>query len=879
MDGCPEEETISAYLEGDLGPAERAAVDAHLEACTDCRVLLAGLARSQVGVRVEDDRSADPMTGVVIGRYTLADLLGSGGMGLVYRAHDPVLDRDVAVKLIHALDVRPADRERLLREARAMARLSHPNVLTVFDAGESGDELFVAMALVRGSTLRQHCARKRPDWREVATLCLGAARGLAASHRAGVLHRDVKPDNILVGEDGSVQVTDFGLARATTDPSAPLWPTSPESGKAGTPGYMAPELRAGGEPTAASDQYAFCLTLKECLGRVPRRIERIVRRGLAVQPADRYPSMDALVVALARATERRWPRVAGVLGFAVVVALAIAWAIPDAPEPPVVAADDPCDEPRARMDGLWNPAQKQRLREAVTRSGLSRGELLSERLEARLDEHARRWVEMRTELCSDASEDRAIAARRIACLEEGFGEFEEYFTKTGDVERSVLQQLEWLSYGLKSPERCAADVPITLLPSPDPAVREEVARAHKELRAALAMAEDDGRLDAALASVRAVQATARRVGYLPLEAAALNDEADLLLQSGDLAGTRARLEAAAEVAEASGDDIRRAQVLGNLVMVVGVGFEESDAALAYAARAWPIVERLQMPILAASLLRVEAQALLYKDDVAGARDRLERALAVWDRTLVGDHDATVGTLSLLGASVQKLGAWEVGDDYLRRAHEMSVRLHGEHHVTTASFLRDWAGCVLDQARAADAPGERERLGRLALDKADRAAADLEAALGVEHLESGDAQLIRCQVLWMLSELESAASACEQGLSVFRRVHGADSPLLVRPLSLLGGVQHARGELEQAQAALAEALTRSASGAPAARADVQFSLAKVLADLGQSRRALELARAARPALAADAKTSKSLAELDAWLAARRRPGRRAQPPTN
>src|SRR5690606_11338821 len=157
-----------------------------------------------------------------------------------YRAHDPVLDRDVAVKLIHALDVRPADRERLLREARAMARLSHPNVLTVFDAGESGDELFVAMALVRGSTLREHCARKRPDWRAVAALCLGAARGLAASHRAGVLHRDVKPDNILVGEDGSVQVTDFGLARATTDPGAPIWPSSPESGRAGTPGYLAP---------------------------------------------------------------------------------------------------------------------------------------------------------------------------------------------------------------------------------------------------------------------------------------------------------------------------------------------------------------------------------------------------------------------------------------------------------------------------------------------------------------------------------------------------------------------------------------------------------------------------------------------------------------
>jgi len=872
LDVCPEEETVSAYLDGDLGAAERVALDAHFEACTDCRVLVAGLARGQVGVRVPDDRSADPMTGVVIGRYTLAELLGSGGMGLVYRAHDPVLDRDVAVKLIHALDVRPADRERLLREARAMARLSHPNVLTVFDAGESGDELFVAMALVRGSTLREHCARKRPDWREVAALCLGVARGLAASHRAGVLHRDVKPDNILVGADGSVQVTDFGLARAMTDPGAPVWPASPESGRAGTPGYLAPELRTGGEPTAASDQYAFCLTLKECLGRVPRRLERIVRRGLAEQPADRYPSMDALVVALARATERRWPRVAGLLGFAALAALALAWAIPDAPDPPVADAGDPCDEPRVRMDGLWNPAQKQGLRAAVTRSGLARGELLSDRLEARLDEHARRWIERRTALCRDAGEDRASVARRIACLEEGFGELAGYFTTLGQADHAVLQQVEWLSYGLTAPERCAADAPISLLPSPDPAVREEVARARQGLREAVAMA-DGGRLDAALASVRAIEATARRVGYLPLAAAALSDEADLLMRSGDLEGSRARFEAAAELAEASGDDTRRAMVLGNLVVVVGVGLQDPEAALAYAARARPLVERLQMPVLAGELLRGEGQALLYKGDAAQARDRLERALAIWDRTLVGDHDAIMATLMFLGASAQQTGAWEAADDYSRRAHEMSIRLHGERHPTTASFLRDWASSTVNQAEATDAPDERERLGRLALARVDRAVADLEASVGADDPESAQAQIIRCRVLFMLREHGRAAAVCEQAVAASRRAYGADSPLVAEPLSLLGRVQHARGELEPARTALAEALERGAEGDPTWLADEQFALAKVLGDMGQSRRAVELARAARPALAADARTVESLAELDAWLAAPRRPVRR------
>ncbi|MCY0992592.1 protein kinase [Nannocystis sp. ILAH1] len=875
MDGCPEEEAIAAYLEGDLSAAERAALDGHLEACTDCRVLLAGLARGQVGARVEDDRSADPMTGVVIGRYTLADLLGSGGMGLVYRAHDPVLERDVAVKLIHALDVRPADRERLLREARAMARLSHPNVLTVFDAGESGDELFVAMALVRGSTLREHCARKRPDWREVATLCLGAARGLAASHRAGVLHRDVKPDNILVGEDGGVQVTDFGLAREMTDPGTPLWPAGSESGRAGTPGYMAPELRAGGEPTAASDQYAFCLTLKECLGRVPRRLERIVRRGLAERPADRYPSMDALVVALAAATERRWPRVAGLLAFAAVVAAAVVWALPAAPEPQPVDAADPCDEPRARMGGLWNPAQAQRLRAAVARAGLARGELLSDRLQARLDEHAGRWIEMRTQLCRDADEDRAIAARRIACLEEGYDELAEFFTTVDQADRAVLQEVEWLSYGLTTPERCAAGAPVSLLPSPDPAVREEVARARRELRAARAVVDGD-RLDAALASVRAIEATARRVGYLPLAAAALNDEADLLMRSGDLEGSRARLEAAAELAEACGDDTRRATVLVNLVVLLGVGYWDPDAALVYAARAWPLVERLQLPILEGELWRVEGQALLYKGDAAGARDRLQRALEVWERTLVGDHDTVMTTLIFLGASAQQLGAWEAADDYQRRAHEMAIRLHGERHPTTASVLRDWANGVLNQAEEADAPDERERLGRLALAKADRAAVDLEASLGVDNPEGAQAQLTRCRTLWVLRELDRAASACEQALAVLRRAHDADSPQLTEPLLVLGVVQHARGELGPARDALAEALTRGAAGNPYLLADVQFELAKVLGQLGQTRRAIELARAARPTYAADARTGETLAELDAWLAAQR-PARRAPSP--
>ncbi len=873
MHPCPGDETVSAYLTGDLDEPERAAVEGHLEDCVDCRALVTGLARAQLGEHAGHDRGADPMTGIMIGRYTLADLLGSGGMGLVYRAHDPVLERDVAIKLIHALDIRPADRERLLREARAMARLSHPNVLTVFDAGESGDELFIAMALVDGKTLREHCARARLTWREVVALCLGAARGLAASHRAGVLHRDVKPDNILVSRDGAVQVTDFGLARATTGSDGPVWPPSgSESGMAGTPGYLAPELRAGGEPTTASDQYSFCLTVKECLDRVPRRLERILRRGLAADPDRRYPSMDALAAALAAATARRWPLVAG-LAAGALVAVVFGWALADRQDRTIADPPDRCGEPRARMDGLWNPVQRYWLRSAIAGLGLARGGLIGERLGARLDDHAERWITMRTELCHDtdaADADQAITARRIACLEDGFSELDKFLADLRAPDSPILRQVEWRSYGLTPPDRCSASAPLSLLPSPDPAVREEVARAQQALREAFVLA-DGGQLEAALASVRAVEATARRVDYLPLQAAALYDEAGLLLQTGDLAGARAKLEASAAVAEASGDDLRRAMALANLVVVVGVGYEDPEAALAYAARARPIVERLQVPVLEAELLRAEGQALLYKGDAAGSRDHLERALAVLERALVGDHDAIVATLAYLGSSTQQSGAWEAAEDYLRRAYEMAVRLHGEQHSTSAGFLKDWASGVLTWAEAADTPAERERLARLALAKADQAGATLDALLGAEHLESALARTTGCRALFVLRELDRAMSACERALAASRRAHGEGNPLLAAPLQLLGVVHHARGELGPARAALEEvlALPDPGSGDPARLAELQFDLAKILRDQGHSRRAIVLARAARPALAADARTGDALAELDAWLATRPR----------
>lgn len=311
--------------------------------------------------------------GIVLDRYIILHRIGTGGMGVVYAAHDPDLDRRIAIKLLHPRGpAQDGGRERLQREAQAMARLSHPAVVPVFDVGSHGDRLFVAMALVEGQTLGHWLRQNHPGWRDALAIVMHAGRGLAAAHGAGIVHRDFKPDNVLVGRDARVQVTDFGLARLTddevsTDPAdappraLPARLTRPGA-IMGTPAYMAPEQHLGRPASARADQFSFCVALYEAIygqhpfrgderddvpsalavaaevmsGRVrppprgtkvPTRLHRILLRGLAVDPERRWPSVDALLDALEQAATRRgrWPPRVAAAGVIAAAALTSVW--------------------------------------------------------------------------------------------------------------------------------------------------------------------------------------------------------------------------------------------------------------------------------------------------------------------------------------------------------------------------------------------------------------------------------------------------------------------------------------------------------------------------------------------------------------------------
>ncbi|MFT3697438.1 MAG: serine/threonine-protein kinase [Kofleriaceae bacterium] len=284
---CLDEDTALALVAGEV--ADRDEIDAHLDQCTWCRQLVAEISD---GVD-EPDR---------IGKFVIQRELGAGATGVVYAARDPELDREVALKLLHR-----REDDALVAEARLMAKLAHPNVVPVYEVGRHEDAVFVAMELVAGGTLRTWLAGKHTRAEIVATIC-GAGHGLAAAHELGLVHRDVKPENILVGRDGRARVSDFGLSA-----------TAVEAARVGTPAYMAPEQLRGELVDARSDQFAFCVVLYEALygerpftgTTIPEQLAAIARgpkqrglraivRGLAADPAQRFPSMRALLARLER---------------------------------------------------------------------------------------------------------------------------------------------------------------------------------------------------------------------------------------------------------------------------------------------------------------------------------------------------------------------------------------------------------------------------------------------------------------------------------------------------------------------------------------------------------------------------------------------------
>ncbi len=256
---CLDENVIAAYFSLKLSPRETESLFAHIDRCASCAQLFEGVGQGQSRDRESLSRAAtwpgqpalDPALATMLGRYRIERILGMGAMGVVYAGRDPQLDRSVAIKLLrpHPSISGELQRARLIREAQAMAQLSHPNVIHVHEIGSFGEQLFIVMELIDGTTLTDWLRAQPRTWREILQAFIAACAGLDAAHRAGIVHRDFKPDNVLVASDGRICVTDFGLAlwrpqlddAVTASPSQGMTSITRPGAIVGTLAYMAPE--------------------------------------------------------------------------------------------------------------------------------------------------------------------------------------------------------------------------------------------------------------------------------------------------------------------------------------------------------------------------------------------------------------------------------------------------------------------------------------------------------------------------------------------------------------------------------------------------------------------------------------------------------------
>ncbi|HET9990942.1 MAG TPA: serine/threonine-protein kinase [Kofleriaceae bacterium] len=474
---------------------------------------------------------------VIDDRYEIGEQLGVGGMGRVYRAHDRVLERDVAIKL-HVTPYLGADHS-LRNEGVALAKLTHPNVVAVYEVGRWAGHPWVAMEYVPGGTARSWARAKRRSPSEILALYLAAGRGLAAAHAAGLVHRDFKPDNVLVGVDGRVRVADFGLAVDAHADHAP-------SGRhVGTPAYMPPEQRLGGRIDASADQFAFAVAVWEALegtrpfdpdgdpdgdgegeritpptsGRLARHIELALRRALATSPEQRFPTLEALLAELARDPARTRRRIAAgsVTVGAVAALVVLAWSHGS-------SAIRACDGADDEIAAVWGGDRRIRAVAHFATVTSTYARASGSQMTSALDAYATRWAHTRRDSClahQRGEVSNELFDRQVACLALRKASLATVGDLMSEAGAAAVPDLVIAIGGLPDLAACEDDAALmSPVEPPNPAQAPEAA-AIAALLARVDVERDAGRFDVATRDGDLAVARARALAYRPVVARAL----------------------------------------------------------------------------------------------------------------------------------------------------------------------------------------------------------------------------------------------------------------------------------------------------------------------------------------------------------------------
>ena len=712
---------------------------------------------------------------VRLGRYTLLERLGEGGMGVVFAAYDAQLDRKVAVKIQRVLPGDAPDRgERLLREALALARLSHPNIVAVFDAGEVEGQVYVAMEFIRGMTLKTWLTEHPRSWQQILAVLLQAGQGLAAAHGAGIIHRDFKPENVMIDADGRVRVLDFGLARArwtkavgdANPGGAALAELTATGAVLGTPAYMSPEQFRGAEVDARTDQFSYCLTLWEAVygerpfagdsfvalretvlagrlreptrgGRAPPWLRRAMTRGLQVDPAARFPGMQDLLAALSRGTgrERGWLMLALAGGVAAAVGAAT-----------FVARDDPAGRcvagAASRLGAVWNEAREQELAAAFASTGGSFAPATWTRVAGRVAAWAGEWSDMSAETCaanhrrSELSDERFD--RRMDCLRERLAALD------AQLQTFAAPDLDLVTQALAAIERlptiatCAQDdLGATRALPDDPATAVRVTALRGELTE-LAAAARAGRSRSVQARAEAAVREAMSLGHTPTLAEARLQLAEVLQATANLERADVQFFAALLDARTSG---HRAVALQAMAGLGGTETVLRDYDSTFSGR-WI---DLAFAELGEPMRDPEFAATLY----------LRRA---------GIQKSVESLVTL--AEAERFALAALGPDHTQTLAIQALR--GRHLWMQSRYDEAWS--LLETVR-----------GRVV------------ATLGPDHPAHADALSDLGRIAWLRGQHAEAIALQSEVIAIRERAYGPDSPRLSDPLNARGAARFMNGD--------------------------------------------------------------------------------------
>lgn len=795
--------------------------------------------------------------GDAVGRYVVLDLVGHGGMGRVYKAYDPKLKREVALKLLRTND--PEMEQRAIREAQAMASLAHPNVVPVYDVDRADARIYIAMEFIRGKTLRAWLKTVDPSERTVPAvldIMLQVGRGLAAAHEADLVHRDLKPSNVVLGEDGRARVMDFGLARGggvetdtgdfsgeSIDTAGPL---TQMGTVLGTPPYMPPEQHRAGVVDERSDQYAYCVVFYEALfGRrpfdtdklealaklkerglsdwpatpaVPPWLAKAIRKGLSPRPAGRFATMHALLSAIDRQSSRQARRgpIAGAVLLASAGAGALAWSQAATSE-----TADPCAQAAEATAELWNDAERSTVTAQLGSAKLPFAGDTASRVTTMLDAYAEHLAQARHDACAATQirhvQSEALMDRRFACLD-----------RAGVALRSTVRELSTPDdttvvrnairtvLGLPKLEHCGDPGRLMAAMSrpEDPTVAAEVSAIEARLEEAR-VKRRAGHHDQALADARELSRSADRVAYEPVRAEALYLLGQLLSKSGEYQPARDTLERAYYAAIVSGHEAVAADAAAELTFVVGGLMQDHDGARRHVedSRAW--ADKVGTEDARARHENIHATLLQQQGHYKQAQRRFETALALREATTDPQSLAIANALNNLANVFMDQGQPERAVQLYARSVTIGETLYGPEHITVGAFLNNLANAKAGQGR---------------LDEAwplyERALSIFEHTYGPEHPDVAGFNVNMAATAWRRGLLEEAEARYAKALTIQRKVLDRNHPKLALTLSGYGMLQLERGQLDNASSSLDEALRINESAYATDHPSVAQSLERV-----------------------------------------------------